>query len=345
VQVVRFFSLGLAIVLLVCAAACGSDTGAGDPGKATEGTIDVSEVASENGPQALDEGAAASAAPSRGAPSEGERHDSRLMDRVRGDLRQGRDVVITSYVGLWYEHSNDPSQNLYWGALYGHDAMFRPERWSEIKDRLDFLEATDYVILRENRRSADPVITKVIAAPTTIATSEGSERSRIVVVYLVYRDMERAVLDMATHLKRRRAPEAVGDEPETARLLRSSYIAGYWGHNIYHGGVQVDDLQDIQPTPGDGPRGIFVVGCQSARWYPQKFLGPGIEPVLFTTTNMAPEAYIALALYDGIGRGLAKGTIRRNVAEAYRVYQGLNNRPMSLFVTEREQIEPHMSPL
>ncbi len=88
-----------------------------------------------------------------------------------------------------------------------------------------------------------------------------------------------------------------------------------------------------------------MVGCQSARWYPQKLLSASIEPVLFTTTNMAPEAYIALALYDGIGRGLGKITIRRNVAEAYRVYQRLENRPMSLFVTEREQIEPYICPL
>jgi hypothetical protein len=267
------------------------------------------------------------------------------MDRVRADLRQGLDVVITSYVGLWFEYSNDPSRNLYWGALYGHDSMFRPARRSRIEARLPFLEATDYEVLLEDHRSFDPVITKVIAAPTTIAASEGGERSRIVVVYLVYRDMEQAVLDMAAHLKMRRVPEAVAGEPEAARLLGSSYIVGYWGHNIYYGGIQDDSLQEMQPTPGEGPRGVFVVGCQSARWYPQKFLSSGIEPVLFTTTNMAPEAYIALALYDGIGRGLAKDTIRRNVAEAYRVYQRLDRRPLSLFVTEREQIEPYMSPL
>ncbi len=179
--VVRFLSLGLAIVLLVSSTVCGPDTDVGDPEKATEGTRDVSEVASASGIRAGDEDGAASAAPSPGAPSESERHDCHLMDRVRGDLRQGRDVVITSYVGLWYTQSNDPSRNSYWGALYGHGAMFRPARRSEIKRRREFLELTDHEILRDDRRSADPVIIEVIAAPTTIAPSEGSERSRIVV--------------------------------------------------------------------------------------------------------------------------------------------------------------------
>jgi len=68
-----------------------------------------------------------------------------------------------------------------------------------------------------------------------------------------------------------------------------------------------------------------------------------LTPLQLTTTNMASEAYIALALYDGIARGLPRTDIWFNVAEAYRVYQSLENRPMSLFVNEWSDIENRMA--
>ena len=96
---------------------------------------------------------------------------------------------------------------------------------------------------------------------------------------------------------------------------------------------------------GRGPRGVFFVGCQSAKWFPDKFRAPGVEPLLFTTTNMAPEAYVGLALYDGIARGLPKPDVRRNVAEAYRVYQRLERAPLALFVNDWAQVERYAAEL
>jgi hypothetical protein len=50
---------------------------------------------------------------------------------------------------------------------------------------------------------------------------------------------------------------------------------------------------------------------------------------------MAPEAYIALALYDGLARGLGTKEIHVNVTRAYAVYQKLPKLPVSLFVNDR----------
>jgi hypothetical protein len=58
-------------------------------------------------------------APSAGVSSAG------VLDRVADDLENGRDIVITSYVGLWYTNNDSPKDNLYWGQLYGHETLFR----------------------------------------------------------------------------------------------------------------------------------------------------------------------------------------------------------------------------
>ena len=268
-----------------------------------------------------------------------------LAQRIARDLREGNDIVVTSYVALWYEHSQEPARNLYWGALYGHEAMLRPGRRQEIEERLPFLELKRYEVLVDKKRNVDPLTIKVLEASIPREGEGTGPTSRLVVINLAYHDMEQAALDMGVQLKTGRLPEGLADEPEVRRLLEASYVMGYWGHNIYFGGSLVDCLDRLPATREDGPRGVFVVGCQSARWYPQKFRSPGIEPLLFTTTNMAPEGYVGLALYDGIARDLSKDELRQNVAEAYRVYQRLAKRPISLFINEWPQIERYMAEL
>ena len=266
-----------------------------------------------------------------------------LRDRIQRDLSDGKDVVITSYVGLWYQNQQDPAHNLFWGNLYGHSALFERER--EIRRELPFLSVTGYETTLQRTFADDPIAVKVFGAPVPRDPPSGGRRGRLIIISLAYSHMEQAVHDLVLHLKRGEIPAVLAKEPALAPLLAKSYVMGYWGHNVYYGGVSIDDLETIETAPGDGPRGVFVVGCQTARWFPQKFLGGGIRPLLFTTTNMAPEAYIALALYDGLARGLDPPAIRRNVARAYQHYQKLGRMPLTLFVNESAAIERYQEAL
>ena len=284
-----------------------------------------------------------------------------LRDRLRRDVSGGKDIVITSYVALWYKHSDDPSRNLYWGALYGHEAMFRPSRRDEIARRLPFLDLAQWDAVYSASQDQDPIAIKVFAlshalpsiesvhddSPSGDPTAPGrssaqpSPVSRLIIVTLAYQDMRQAAVDLANQIKTGQLPRGVFAHPSVEGLMAGSYVMGYWGHNTYYGGISNDDLEALACTRADGPRGVFVIGCQTARWFPQKFLGPGIEPLLFTLTNMAPEGYIALALYDAIGRGLSLIQTVDQVADAYREYQGLRNRPR-LFVAGADGIASHM---
>jgi hypothetical protein len=254
-----------------------------------------------------------------------------VADRAHADLVHGTDVVIASYVGLWFDCQRSPRCNLYWGARYGHSTMMT--RQGEIRARLPFLEVTDYAATLERQSKTEPLAVKVFEAPVPNA------KGRLKIVTLAYGDMSRAVREMAEHLKTGRIPPTLAGDDQVRPLLERAYAIGYWGHNIYYGGDDVDRLQAMSRTTDDLPRGVFFVGCQSARWYPRKFLDEKIEPLLFTTSNMAPEAYVGLALYDALARGLSAQDTRQNVARAYGVYQRLGKVPLGYFLNDREAIE------
>jgi len=260
-----------------------------------------------------------------------------VADRVRRDLFRGKDAVVASYVGLWYENQHDPAHNLYWGNLYGHSALL--SRPLEIRRRMPFLQVTDYARVLRRTRAEDPIGVEVWEGRLPGASG------KLKIVNLAYSDMQRAVREMATNAKRGTAPPSLEGDPVLGPLLAQAYVIGYWGHNIYFGGFNADRLESIPRTTTDLPRGVFLVGCQSARWFPQKFVDESIEPLLFTTTNMAPEAYAAVALYDGLARGLGSAETRRNVARAYAVYQKLSTPPLSLFVNDRCAIERVRQPI
>jgi len=339
------FALSAMLSIVITTTACDSGDVKGPQG-GQEADDEVNAVA-----EAIDFGSAAGIQGPRPTPDDGpatrasSSFSESLTQRITDDLRNGEDIVVTSYVAMWYEHSESPSENLYWGALYGHEAMFRPGRYSEIRRRLPFVEVSRYDKLVDIERTTDPLRIQVLAASIPRDVDDAESTGRLVVVNLAYHDMKRAAMDMGIQLRTGRLPAAASEEPEVRRYLEKSYLIGYWGHNVYYNGANVDCLERVPVSRDDGPRGVFMVGCQFARWFPQKFRAPGIEPLLFTTTNMAPEAYIALALYDGIARGLPRTDVRFNVAEAYRVYQRLENRPMSLFVNEWSDIEKSMAVL
>ena len=261
-----------------------------------------------------------------------------LQEKVKRDIEDGKSVVVTSYVGLWYENSKFPEKNLYWGALYGHDSFFK--RKSEIKKKLPFLKVSEYKTVYEIKRSQDPLVVKVISSSLEKKNENDDQnvKGNVIIVYLVYKNMEKAVFDMGMHLKMGQTPQYSDMDPEITELLSRSYIMGYWGHNIYYGGTNLDALESVDVTAEDHPRGIFMVGCQTAKWFPQKFISEKIEPLIFTRTNMAPEAYIAAALYDGIANGMTPANINRNIAQAYKIYQKLEKPPYSLFMSDKEII-------
>ncbi len=80
-------------------------------------------------------------------------------------------------------------------------------------------------------------------------------------------------------------------------------------------------------------KGMFFLGCQSARWCENKFESPMVANLLLTRTNMAPEGYIMLALLDGVAKGLRERDLVSLCDRVYGTAQGVGE-GVKLFATD-----------
>ncbi|MFC1812342.1 hypothetical protein ACFL03_06575 [Thermodesulfobacteriota bacterium] len=267
-----------------------------------------------------------------------------LYQELASQLQQGKPIVITSYIGLWYDRQDEPERNLYWGKMAGHYFLFSKSKSIQHLPHLyrnnKALEkgATnissaivhhlhnyqwDEVYFKKN--DADPkriAVFKLTVEPNEFWLSKGIENAfPMYNVMLAYSDMEKCMNDMVHHLKQEKAPILKWDQGEID-LGKESQVMGYIGHNIYYGGTcTVDNLESL-PYISNEKKGVFFLGCQSSRWCTEKFTTPQVTNLLFCKTNMAPEGYIMLALLDGISRGISGDKLVTLSDRVYGIAQG-----------------------
>ncbi|MDL2272853.1 hypothetical protein LJC23_07485, partial [Desulfovibrio sp. OttesenSCG-928-I05] len=91
----------------------------------------------------------------------------------------------------------------------------------------------------------------------------------------------------------------------------------YMGHN----GL-MDFSLPFYPLKNDAvQRDAVIFACQSKRYFTDAIKAGGAYPLLRTTGNMAPEAYILHALLTSWGREDEEAALREEVAKAYNHYQ------------------------
>ena len=149
-------------------------------------------------------------------------------------------------------------------------------------------------------------------------------------VMLAYSNMEKCMSEMAHHLKKDKAL-CLKWKNTTIDLGRESQIIGYIGHNIYYGGFCEIDNLELLLYESNMSKGLFFLGCQSAKWCRDKLVSPSVANYLFCNTNMAPEGYIMLAFLDGISRGLADNALVDICNRVYGIAQGQGEK-IRLFV-------------
>lgn len=278
------------------------------------------------------------------ALSEDRVHDV-LYPALAADVKAGKPITIATYIGLWYEHNEDPERNLYWGALYGHKTMFEvaagryrdgriqphlPQDYTFVAwRRLQLLEAD-----RDPRRIA---VYEMRVTPNARWQSLGVTAPFVVrQVFVVYSDMEQAVRDLARTAKQDGGVRIRLDDGGEIDIGRDAQIVGYNGHNVYYGeACGIDALERLETT-SRRTKGLFFFGCRSYQCAPEKFLGEHRIGMLFTSSNMAPEGYLSLGLADAIAQGWSGERLRGHLDRIYRRWQerGNGSRPGALFLDE-----------
>lgn len=190
---------------------------------------------------------------------------------------------------------DDPDGNLYWGELYGV--------------RNYFSRQNDWALLEKQKNPSEIVKERLVFQHNATG------------VYLVAEAylgsaIKQCTLDFLDAVAGKNYLEVKCG----GKALRAGSGAGlliFAGHN----GL-MDFTLPREPTAADKEkRAVAVFACQSRKYFENTLKEAGAGPLLLTTGNMAPEAYIIHALAGSWASGKRMAETQEQVAQAYDRYQ------------------------
>ncbi|MEM7105982.1 MAG: hypothetical protein AAF502_22795 [Bacteroidota bacterium] len=201
-------------------------------------------------------------------------------------------------VGAKIGNGQDPFNNLYWGALYGVKTHFKKTAgWSlkaTIKEGLE-----DYILER--------------------CIFHHVEND----VYLIADAYDGAFIKETTldfiHASGGHQPKSVKVDEKYLPINGGADLLVYVGHNglmdFYY-----DPTTPLLPANCE-KRDAILLGCVTKSYFTDIMSYLSIEPLVWTTGLMAPEAYILSATVEGWMKGESKEAIAERAAQAYNKYQ------------------------
>lgn len=249
-----------------------------------------------------------------------------LYARIAEDLKAGRPLIVAAYYGMWFAHADQPERNLNWTGRYGHSTMLR--RAGRNRHVRKLYRHTRWKLLLEERSEQDPLRTLVFGQ--TVRPNRRWRRLgvtkpfEVLLVMQAYASQVDAAVRMTHNLRR--------DSGRTLELSDGRRIdvgraqaTGYFGHNLFydHADFEWDGLRTVPGRPSR-PKGLFVVGCNTARvpGFPA-LIDRNVHALLLSRSLMASEGYSTLALVDGLLRGLGSRALVRLADDTYRYFQQL----------------------
>jgi hypothetical protein len=238
------------------------------------------------------------------------------------DLAAGNPLVVEVLVPLcsndqiwcgskWAGQPASLRSNLYWGAIFGARTHFQRKTsgWTPLGQT-----APDGVFLE-----------RAVFRRWVPATKWGLGRrepvEQIVVLHAVHGNhINGAVKEL--YLRAARGSSVTIDEDGNPRRLRVHAI-GYAGHNRLMDGVPFPPKLPAT-RPGDAPIASFVLACLSEKYFTNALRAVGSEPVVMTSSYMAPEGYVVDAVVKGLGDNDSIVGVRRRAVSAYAQWQRIS---------------------
>jgi len=198
--------------------------------------------------------------------------------------------------------------NLYWGALYGIRTYFKKSK--------------DWILLKAQKKKGavlERLIFRHIKNPNYILIADAYDGKYI----------KQSTLDFLNsgsgNLK-----DAMLINGKTVGLNGNASLLAYIGH---------DGLMDFQLSENfentDGiKRDVIILACYSKRYFSPHLENANVNPLVWTTNLMAPEAYTLHDALAGYVNGETNEEIRQRAAQAYAKYQKCSvNAAKGLLVT------------
>ncbi len=246
-----------------------------------------------------------------------------FYDRLAGDLKQGKPLVVTVYVALCDNASqgivrtknpricqgDHPERNLYWassGGLMGH---LRTQPWKRVLYRPS---ATDKIAITG-------VWTRRFRPGGALAKRGVSGRFPVYVVGLGYRGTEihGAMVDYLKAVSGDR-PEIIDiDGQTTIQFGGGAHIVGYVGHDYF---MDVrDEASLLSHTRGQTTlhKGVFGLACHSDNYFRPAIQRRTNHILALNTQLTFPSAFTVLGIIRAVAAGKDHRGIHREAARAF----------------------------
>jgi hypothetical protein len=203
-------------------------------------------------------------------------------------------------------NGQDPGNNLYWGARYGIKTYFK------ISKNWKFLTSL---------KAEAPVLERALFQ---------HQQSRTYLIADSYdgRFMEQTIQDFVASAAFQKKSTLEWDG-FTIPLYASSSLVAFVGHNgLMDKPLDQKLLNSFVPN-AEKSQNAIVLACQSRAYFKEVFRKINVKPVLWTSSLMAPEAYILeAALEKWLGKGTESEILAASRA-AYSKYQKISLRAAS----------------
>jgi len=198
-------------------------------------------------------------------------------------------------------NGQDPANNLYWGAAFGVKTYFKKSaEWKVVSCAAGPVPAIlERCVFRRSN-------------PDGYLIADAYDGARI----------REAIQDFLKAAAGRVLRTSAAGSTEIASALKDADLVVYVGHD----GLMDFQVPAVVGAKDGGERQFIILACASKPYFQGHMKQTGSEPLLWTTSLMAPEAYTLDAALKGWFAGENAESIRMRAARAYDQYQKCGER-------------------
>jgi len=191
-------------------------------------------------------------------------------------------------------NGQDPKNNLYWGTAYGIKTFFKNSKdWQLVNSKIMTSEILERIIFKHKTKDfyiiADAYDGKYIKKATQKFLKSSAGISK----------------------------DTVRINDKTLGIEGNAKLVAYIGHD----GLMDFKLSETYKNTDKKERDVILLACYSKDYFSPHLQDANVNPLVWTTGLMAPEAYTIHDAITGYVNGESNEQIRTRAAKAYSKYQ------------------------
>lgn len=206
-------------------------------------------------------------------------------------------------------NGQDPDNNLYWGCAYGIRSYFKKSK--------------EWKFLKSEKNINDIVLERVIfkhASKDYYLVADAYDGKYIKECTIDFLKSSSGIIKDTLNINN-----------QTIGISGNSSLVSYIGHD----GLMDFQLSESFKNTDDKKRDVIILACYSKRFFSPHLSNSNVNPLVWSTNLMAPEAYIIHDAITGYVNNEDNQQIRNRAAKAYSKFQKCSEKAAkNLLVTD-----------